>query len=688
MFPSHKVCIPTVLNNVPYCEHERDICHVCCQTPEQAMATRFFKLPETGQPQYPPSLAQIQDPRSRRLLGKRWLDMQEAVFSAQKPLRAGTIKLPCAATRMGAPPAEVRAYLLQRFQQLHDMAAGQRYYYATQANILLDEYDTFAQATVLYEKELMDIVDCSARLYGVDRSAWYGKASISTILGYFVGLEVQRTFWHIMEMTMEAFVKYLENYDETLDSHVIVEEKAKDCLLLCVAHVFWSLQHAQYCLDNLRRQQHVNFLHNGGFPFYPNRDLDVLEAGLDVHVLIAKLSTAPVFNIPVYASLFYAFRKANDFREQMQGVNVEIMTAIDELSTRFRVMELLIFAAAMVATDKEIKTAIAMFKFDSQSEEVTTITEDLSRLNGLGRRIALPTQNLSLLQTLLRTAAQTRRKNLASFMCGSLLPSEPRVPTNAEPMGLTNEVFDAFKTKYTRLYHGTVRSEFQKHECSLLPKHDVQRFQHRKEVAKKKKQQQQRLVVQDRAGADIAEDRAVPKAAPVNADLFWEVGDGSMEKYVPLPVREKIKTRAQRDSTRPSSEGSQVSTPRSITDKSSLEADEGSPVVRAVKESGLRVRDILWRKVKGSLKWSSFVQFLTGLGCKVLNLDGSKKKVVDHLTGRCTVLHRPHPGDDCRPDQCDSYRYHLEDWLNIHYTHVVPAKGEVTAVSQSPAATV
>ncbi len=90
-----------------------------------------------------------------------------------------------------------------------------------------------------------------------------------------------------------------------------------------------------------------------------------------------------------------------------------------------------------------------------------------------------------------------------------------------------------------------------------------------------------------------------------------------------------------------------------------------------LKESDLTTRDILWRKVKGLVKWSSVVQFLARLGCSVISLDGSKKKVVDEHTGRCSVLHRPHPSEECRRDQLDNYRMQLEDWLLINYDDLV-----------------
>lgn len=98
------------------------------------------------------------------------------------------------------------------------------------------------------------------------------------------------------------------------------------------------------------------------------------------------------------------------------------------------------------------------------------------------------------------------------------------------------------------------------------------------------------------------------------------------------------------------------------------------PMPRSVsqrKEGDVMTRDMLWRKVKGSLRWSAVVQFLARLGCSLISLIGSKKKVVDEHTGRCTFLHRPHPSGECRRDQLDGYRIQLEEWLFINYEVVI-----------------
>lgn len=142
-----------------------------------------------------------------------------------------------------------------------------------------------------------------------------------------------------------------------------------------------------------------------------------------------------------------------------------------------------------------------------------------------------------------------------------------------------------------------------------------------------------------------------------------------MERCKPPTVREKIETRKTviissdlkassltHPNKPPVLEEAPSATPRSL---------------HQLKESDLTTRDILWRKVKGSVRWSRVVQFLAPLGCSIINLDGSKEKVVDEYTGRCTVLHRPHTNEECRWDQLDSYRMHVEDWLLLYYEDVV-----------------
>lgn len=121
---------------------------------------------------------------------------------------------------------------------------------------------------------------------------------------------------------------------------------------------------------------------------------------------------------------------------------------------------------------------------------------------------------------------------------------------------------------------------------------------------------------------------------------------------------------------------SKLPSPEAGSSSSSPSPGEGSEAPSArcldhLKQSDKAIRDILWRKMEGSVKWSTFVRFLTRLGCRIFSLNGSKKKVVDEHTGRTSIFHRPHPGDECRRDQLDRYRSQLEEQLHICYEDVV-----------------
>lgn len=676
---------------------------------------------------------------SHELIMKRSEDMTKVLNSWERqPQVAIPIELPATAQlrdEVQTSETALHAVLLQLFRQLQGMATEQRYFFANQAKIMMEDYDTFVKAAVLYEAEISaafsktmeEFAAESLRVeaYSIDAGSQISenvvrkaKASILNTFGFFLGLNTRRTFWRAMELTAGAFVMHLEKYDEVADGKVVLTVKVKASLLQCLAELFWALHHAQYELDRLRELQLERYK-EGVFPFYPVQQ-EALEAGVDVHLIIAQLSKASLQDFPLVSSLLSAFKEASHFQKQMQAVSVEVMAAIDELSTRFRVMEVLLLAARLVASEDDIKGALGTCKFDSDGEELRSKLNDFigmlvyghlrepkqtppsSRLNYMRvKKVSsvpprLPTpKNASFLQKLLIKENSIRRKNAQCFMRPSWRPLRDAIMSwdnmmchdNDGELGVdddkyeelvvtldklldgafTADMFATFKATYSRLFQESIRRQFEDEEYSWLPLEFARRFQHRREVAKKKKQS----TVKVKDSADVAAGRSVPESAHVHSSLFWEVGDGSLEKYVPASVREKIKTRKLQVD-----EGLQAS----VVSSSEILAppvETPPPAQRSLdqlRESDFVTRDILFRKVKGSLKWSNLVQLLTRLGCSILNLDGSKRKVVDPHTGRCAVLHMPHPGDECRPDQRDSYRLHIEDWLRMDYNQLVPAR--------------
>ncbi|KAG0628316.1 hypothetical protein M758_1G017900 [Ceratodon purpureus] len=677
------------LNNLSYCEeHLRDVCYVCCVDFHGGPFIFEFELPENGKPEYPVSFRY--DNREDTLLAKRWLDMQRVTYSAHvSPMTSSHVQLPKLGLAVEANNSRegLRETLLGMFHQLLPMCTTQRYFFANQPSIMLQDLETFEQAMFLYEANLLDILN---RNFNFPSRSFYdvatefkkkARASYVSSLGFFLELNTQRTFWQTMELTTEAYIRLLESYDQEADDHVLLTEKAKAELMLWIGQVFWSFRHAQHVLNEFRKQQHMMYQRNN-YPFYPC-DLEALEDGLDVHLIVAKLSRGPAHDFGFMASAFDAFRQASDdYPEQMEDVNYAIMVAIDEMSARFRILEILTSAGQVISTCEEVKTAILRFEFDSTGIELFSAMEDaltiITEVDDASEYQTPTPKDCSFLQELLALERKCRIKHRQKF---ASLPEQAT-------LAFTKEMFDSFKSTYKKLYRESIRALWKEREKSLLSVNIASRVAHRLLVQNKKKKKKKPSASGSSAWeiGDIAEARSVPEQSAVDPELFWNRGaQVPLERYKPPIVQEKTKT--QKASIAPSPDASVSSASRTPSPVEEVP----SPRLRSLdqlKESDLATRDILWRKAKGLVKWSNIVQFLARLGCKILSLDGSKKKVVDEHTGRCTVLHRPHPGDDCRRDQLDRYRLQLEDWLLINYEDIVTLEEKNsesgTSISTSP----
>ncbi|KAG6552042.1 hypothetical protein Mapa_006348 [Marchantia paleacea] len=664
-----------VLNNLSYCGfHARDICHECSRDYAQSNGEYGdgFELPEDGRPEYPMMLNDIKNSEYRKLIGQRWLDMQKTIYSAgSSPQKGNLIRLPVSKNSDEANLSGVtlQKRLLHLFHQVQGMTSSQRYYLGNQSRILIQDYDTFMEAACLYDEELVDMTARMNQLYDMSGMRPGGKemqdlakANALSKFGFFLELNTHRTFWRTMELTADAFVMHTEHYKEEADGHVVFTEKAIMYLLQWLSQILWSVQHAQFRLNSLRGLQHEVY-QRGDFPFYPAH-IPALKADRDVHLIIAKLSKAKLHDLPSLAALFTDLREASDFAEQMKGVNAEVMAAIDELSTRFRVMEKVMSAVLHVASEEDVKNALKSFKFMPESKDVNSKVDDVLSIitkmhEGLNRQPS--PKKRSYLHKLIVKENSYRQAHAARFMCYPYT----RITHNA----FTKKIFDEFKSIYTVLYRDSIRKQWKQDEYSLLPPDVARRFQHRLDVQKKEKRKSAATITTYEQ-ADLAEARSVPDSAFIDPSLLWEVGDGTGEKYVPPVVREKVKTRKQISKTEDSSA-------ESATDESCSQVEETLPQEAEIatewsldrlKKDDVITRDLLWRKIKGTLKWSDLVQFLTRLGCHLIAQDGSKRKFIDPLSGRWTLLHRPHPGDECRADQRESYRIHVEDWLNIKYS--------------------
>ncbi|KAL3688555.1 hypothetical protein R1sor_014864 [Riccia sorocarpa] len=608
---------PVELNNLLYCgDHGRDICHDCSLefAYSNAEIGNGFQLPETGTPEYPAQLRNIRDPTKRSYVGKRWLNLQETLYPSKcpEPPEADCIRLPAIQISDGDTfsklPLEKKLLLL--FRQLQGLTSSQRYYWNNQARIMIEDYDTFMEAAVLYEEELNDLISRGNDLFhlrGRVATASHirdiGKANILSKFAFFLELNTLRSFWRTMEMTADAFILHLERFDEEADSHVVVTEKAKGFLLQWIAQIFWSVQHAQFRLNYLRGLQDEVY-QRGVFPFYPVHMPAMME-DRDIHLIIAKLAKAKLHDLAGFACLFTEFNEAANFPDQMGAVNVELMASIDELSARFRTLEKVISAALLVGRRGDSKPATP--------------------------------KKCSYLERLIAKENAYRQAHAGKF----LRPPFTKIADNQ----FTVKMFDEFKSVYSLLYRESLRKQWRAEEFSLLPIDVAMRRQHRLEVEKKKKKKKPSLTASDTSyeQADTAEARSVPEGAFSDPTLLWEVGSGTAEKYVPPVIREKVKTRKQSindegsaDTTSDISQDEGVPVPQE--EGVPVPQHEGAPAVRRcldqLKKSDVVTRDLLWRKVKGTLKWSNLVQFLTRLGCKLLPQDGSKKKIVDPLTGR------------------------------------------------------
>ncbi|KAJ7557914.1 hypothetical protein O6H91_04G015700 [Diphasiastrum complanatum] len=416
---------------------------------------------------------------------------REANPGPAPPLKKSMIRLPkvkmCDEVKNSS--SAVRNTLLGLFRQsLLPMCATQRYFFANQPRILIQEFETFEQASLLYEENLLDTLTrgisfamlrgtiMTPSLMASERKK-KARASLVSTFGLLLELNTLRTFWRMIELTTEAFILLLERYDEEADDQVVLSEKAKAVLLQWIGHVFWSLRHAQYVLNEFRKCQHVVYQRED-FPFYPV-DMDALKAGLDVHLIIAKLSRGPIHDFHFMASAFSELRQASEFPEQMSNINSATMVAIDEMSARFRVLELLTRIGQLLATTIEVKKALISFRFDPSGAELNSTMDDavavITGIASVEERKPTPA-NCSFLQTLLVQENQCRSKHKEAFL---------RLPV-PDTRKFTKEMFDVFKPTYTKLYRESIRLLWKAHERSLLSSEVSHRIEHRREVQKKK----------------------------------------------------------------------------------------------------------------------------------------------------------------------------------------------------------
>lgn len=673
------------LNGLCFCElHLREVCHICTLDMRMVNEIGGFQIAESGEVELPQvTLTTRKDMECKDLLDVRWLAMQQALYSKPKQDSVGfyvhEIVLPPVEgsedVRCASSPMAMQETLRCLFQQAHGMASTQRFDFASMSQILLHDYETFSEASHLYEEELADIhsrgIDIMA-MSGQDLTSSLGrlrikmanrqkaKATLLSTFSFFLDLKTHQTFWRAMELTAESFVLHVERFNEDLDGVSVLTNPSNSALLEWIGHVFWSLQHSQFRLNTLWNIQHEVF-NRGTYPFYPYVR-EALENGLDVYLIIIKLCKAELHNFASVPLLLKQLQEASMYEEQMGFVNRGMMAAIDEFSTRFRVLQVLYFAAQLVASEDEIKAALLAFPFNPEGAEVFAKEDDvLSLITHVheGESRPPPPESPSFLQKLIIKENGFRRQHAAKMT--SVCP----ISNNFDIF--TKEMFNAFKLNFSALHRDQIGPQWKDFEQSLLPSPIMKRIQHRREVEKEKRKQN-KISVPEASGEFPKTSRmmAAQERAFTDASLFWEVGDGSLEPYVPSVIRKKIKTRK---------EGITLG---NLKEVGGIEEENQAPLesveprsLNQLKNSDFETRDVLWGKRRGCLRWSALLQLLTRIGCKILNLDGSKKKVVDVHTGLSTVLHMPHPGDTCRTDQRKLYCDHIKEHLKLRYQDFV-----------------
>lgn len=166
-----------------------------------------------------------------------------------------------------------------------------------------------------------------------------------------------------------------------------------------------------------------------------------------MHVINTKLSRGPAHDFGFMATGFDAFRQASDdYPEQMENVNYAMMVAIDEMSARFRVLELLTRAGQVISTCEEVKTELWRFKFDSNGVELFSAMEDAStvitEVDDASEYQTPTPKDCSFLQEPLALQRKCRMKHRQKFLS---LPVQ-------DTCAFTKEMFDAFKSTYNKLY--------------------------------------------------------------------------------------------------------------------------------------------------------------------------------------------------------------------------------------------
>lgn len=88
----------------------------------------------------------------------------------------------------------------------------------------MQDFETFHQGLNLHTNLSLNpnkTCDMSSELKKKSRT------SLVSLFGSLLELNTGRTFWQMMELTIEAYINLFESYKEEADDHVVLIEKAK-----------------------------------------------------------------------------------------------------------------------------------------------------------------------------------------------------------------------------------------------------------------------------------------------------------------------------------------------------------------------------------------------------------------------------------------------------------------------------
>ncbi|BBN10879.1 hypothetical protein MPTK1_5g07210 [Marchantia polymorpha subsp. ruderalis] len=754
------------LNCLYYCKaHARDICGDCkLFSLKLRNLLNGFQLPDNNVPDLPWQCIQIvqADPSREEeatLLAQRWLWMQQVYYSnkvnkmpAFHEYNMHLVKLPPLSKidEATASVDEIRRHLLPTFEALRGIAGSQRYHFALQSSVLITDFHTFSGGkevleegfAVLFDTESSlqlsgpvrslltaevepDEENLSFHLQGQARMQEKAKFHILNAFGYLLENRTTSSFWRILELTATSLMDHVNNFDEEEDGQTVMTEKAKRSLIQLITQVFWALLYSQHQLQKVRNLQH-QICQKSMYPFY-SYHLPALEADLDIHLLVLKLSTVNLWNVPHVIYLLQDFKLAcEQFPEQVNFIDPSVMGAVDEFAARFQALRLALNAAQFLLPEAEVKLAITKYRFDVKDKDVSARHDELLGLSETYRDVTkLRTPGLvGDVPTLYRLISKENR--FRRFHSKDFFMMFDEAEMDSE---ITEKQFEALRAKYLHLFPA-ILSHWGEDERSLLPSAEAKRLKQNEKSAQKKEQRSKRrhkqkcnqhsgaggggggggggakapqMDTSDDDRAQALDHEQIPASACMEPKLFWpEMELISLDPDHPLatsdePEATPASPKSPRGERAPKSD-SLLPLPvcyflhfvrsddcvfdenerphnRQYNSNGSLDSPASSPQahrnVDRINTQDMRTRDILWGKTNHTLEWSDLKQLLEHLGCEIEHLLGSRRRVTDPFSRRSVILYEPHGKKYCRPDEKLTYHIIIENLLGIKYEELI-----------------